>query len=44
VWESQEAFDAIFRERLEQAMQNAGVSPPEVDAWPVYATLEPAIP
>jgi hypothetical protein len=44
VRESQEAFDIFFRERLEQAMRNAGVPPPELDAWPVYATLEPAIP
>jgi hypothetical protein len=44
VWESQEAFDIFFRERLQQAMQNAGMPPPEVDAWPVYATLEPAVP
>lgn len=44
VWESQEAFDIFFRERLEQAMRNAGMPPPEVDSWPVYSTLEPAVP
>jgi hypothetical protein len=44
VWETQEAFDIFLRERLEQAMQNAGLAPPEVEVWPVYSTLEPAVP
>jgi quinol monooxygenase YgiN len=44
VWESQEAFDAFLHEKLYQAMQSAGMPRPEVESWPVYATLEPAIP
>ena len=44
VWETQEAFDIFLREKLEQAMLNAGMAPPEVEAWPVYSTLEPAVP
>ena len=44
VWETQEAFDIFLREKLEQAMQNAGMAPPEVEAWPVYSTLEAAVP
>ena len=42
VWESEEAFETFFRERLEQAMQNAGMPTPEVETWQVYSTLEPA--
>ncbi len=44
VWESEEAFETFFRERLEQAMQNAGMPRPEVESWQVYSTLEPAVP
>jgi hypothetical protein len=44
VWETQEAFDIFLREKLEQAMQNAGMAPPEVEVWPVYSTLEAAVP
>jgi hypothetical protein len=44
VWESQEAFDTFLHERLYEAMQNAGISRPQVEAWPVYNTLEPAVP
>ena len=42
VWESQEAFDTFFREQLDQALQNAGLEPPQVQTWAVYNTLEPA--
>lgn len=44
VWESQEAFDVFFREKLHQAMQNAGIELPQVQTWTVYNTLEPAQP
>ena len=44
VWESEEAFDTFFRERLEQAMRNAGMPRPEVETWQVNSTLEPAVP
>ena len=44
VWESQEAFDAFFHEKLGQALQNAGLEPPQVQTWTVYNTLEPAQP
>jgi hypothetical protein len=44
VWESQEAFDLFFRDRLHQALHHAGIEPPQVDAWPVYNTLAPAHP
>jgi heme-degrading monooxygenase HmoA len=44
VWESQEAFDTFLHERLYQAMQNAGMSRPQVETWPVYSVLEPAVP
>lgn len=39
VWESQEAFDAFFREKLGRAMQNAGVPQPQLQTWVVYNTL-----
>ena len=44
VWESQEAFDTFLHERLDEAMQNAVISRPQVEAWPGYNTLEPAVP
>ena len=44
VWESQQAFDIFLGERLREAMSNAGMPSPEVATWPVYATLEPAVP
>jgi hypothetical protein len=42
VWESEETFETFFREKLEQAMQNAGVPTPDVETWQVYSTLESA--
>ena len=39
VWESQEDFDAFFRDKLERALQNAGVPPPQLQTWAVYNTL-----
>jgi hypothetical protein len=39
VWESQEVFDTFLREKLGQALQHAGVQPPQVQAWPVHNTL-----
>jgi hypothetical protein len=39
VWESQEVFDTFLHEKLGPAMQNAGVQPPQVKAWPVHNTL-----
>ena len=44
VWESQQAFDIFLEERLREAMSNVGTPSPEVATWPVYATLEPAVP
>ena len=44
VWESQEAFDTFLHEKLYQAMQNVGMSRPQVESWPVYGVLEPAVP
>lgn len=39
VWESEDAFDVFFRGKLDSALQNAGVQPPHVSAWPVHNTL-----
>ena len=36
VWDSQEAFDAFFAERLGPALEKANVSPPEVTPVDVY--------
>lgn len=36
VWESQEAFDTFFGERLGPALQKADVKPPQVTAVDVY--------
>ena len=36
VWESQEAADAFFRERLGQALQNAGIPQPQIERWSVH--------
>ena len=36
VWESQEAFDSFFAERLGPALQKANVQPPQVTAFDVY--------
>ena len=44
VWESQEAFDTFLHEELYQAMQNAGMPRPQVERWPVYGILGPAVP
>src|SRR5215204_5495955 len=44
VWETYHAFYIFSRQKLEPAMQNAGVAYPEVEDWPLYSTLEPAVP
>ncbi len=36
VWESQEAFDTFFGERLGPALEKADVKPPQVTAVDVY--------
>jgi hypothetical protein len=43
VWESEEAFGA-FQPKLVAALQKNGVQPPQVQAWPVHATLTPSGP
>jgi hypothetical protein len=35
VWESDEAFQTFFRERLLPIIQKAGVQPPQATVWPV---------
>lgn len=44
VWESQQAFDAFLQAKLGQALQQVGLAPPQVTAWPVHNTLTPAGP
>ena len=39
VWESQEAADAYFEERLGQVLQNLGVSLGQPDTFPVYKAI-----
>ena len=40
VWESQEALDRFFQEKLGQALQQAGLTaPPQV--WQVHNTMQP---
>ncbi len=41
VWESQEAFDRFFAEKLQQASSEAGIDPPSVSVWPVLAIRTP---
>lgn len=40
VWESQEAFDAFLRERLQPALVQNGVAPPKVETWTVHTMLK----
>lgn len=40
VWESQEAFDAFLRERLQPALVKNGVAPPKVETWTVHNMLK----
>jgi hypothetical protein len=35
VWESQEAFEAFRRERMEPAFQKAGLPMPQLQSWTV---------
>ena len=39
VWESQEAADAYFQERLGQVLQNVGVSLDQPDSFRVYNVI-----
>ena len=39
VWESQEAWDKFLQEKLGQALQEAGVAPPQQQVWPVHNIL-----
>jgi hypothetical protein len=41
VWESQEAFDKFLKEKLANAMQQAGIKPPQPKVWPVHNILRP---
>lgn len=41
VWESQDAFDRFFQEKLQQASMDAKVDPPSVHIWPVFAIRTP---
>jgi hypothetical protein len=41
VWESQEAFDRFFAEKLQQASTEAAIDPPSVSVWPVLAIRTP---
>ncbi len=39
VWESEEAFDAFRRERLEPMLQEVGAQVPEFKIWPVESVV-----
>jgi quinol monooxygenase YgiN len=41
VWESQEAFDKFFQEKLGQALQEAGLALPQPQAWPAERIVKP---
>ena len=41
VWESQEAFDRFFQAKLGQALQEAGIAPPQPKVWLVHNILRP---
>lgn len=41
VWESQEAADTFFQEKLGRAMQQAGLTIPHPQVWPVHTMLKP---
>lgn len=38
VWDSQEAWDAFRRERLEPALRQAGLPPPQFQVSPLHST------
>ena len=40
VWESQEAFERFLQQKLIQAMQEAGMPPPQRKVFPVYNMIE----
>ena len=39
VWESQEAFDRFFNEKLGKALRNVGMAQPQVTVFPVHNLL-----
>jgi quinol monooxygenase YgiN len=41
VWESQEALDKFFQEKLGQALQEAGLATLQPQVWPVHTLLMP---
>ena len=41
VWESQEALDKFFQEKLGQALLEAGLAAPQLQVWPVHTLLMP---
>jgi hypothetical protein len=41
VWESQEAAETFFRERLAQAAQKVGIAPPHPSVFPVHKLHTP---
>jgi quinol monooxygenase YgiN len=41
VWESQEALDTFFQEKLGQALQEAGLAMPQPQVWPAQRIVKP---
>ena len=41
VWESPEAFDRFFKEKLQQASTEVSIDPPSVSTWPVFTIRTP---
>ncbi|HEX9037545.1 MAG TPA: hypothetical protein VF808_11210 [Ktedonobacterales bacterium] len=39
VWESQEAWDAFRRDRLEPAFQRLGMPAPQFQVWPIHSMM-----
>ena len=41
VWESQEAVDLFYHERLGQVLQEVGVAIPQPQFWPAHRIIKP---
>jgi hypothetical protein len=41
VWDSQEAFDRFWAEKLQEASTEVGIEAPSVSVWPVLAIRTP---
>jgi hypothetical protein len=39
IWESEDAFNNFFRSKLRKALEDHGLQPPQVSAWPIHNTL-----